>query len=166
MHAGPTPPRWLASVSWRPRSRTARSPRSSIRRDSDPGTGQPFTKNMINRIRYKYAISSCCPEGLPACAEGYRADGRCLSRVAAELLQVNVSTINAWCHSGVLDGIQADAPRPLVDQVDAGDHRPLAQAHASHLDAGIRPHERDRAQGRAGPPSPNPQPRCKEVQYE
>ena len=70
------------------------------------GTERCFTKSMIIWIRYKYKIPSCCPEGLSACAEGYRADGRCLSRVAAELLQVNVSTINAWCHSGVLDGIQ------------------------------------------------------------
>ena len=70
------------------------------------GTERCFTKSMIIWIRYKYKIPTCCPEGLSACAEGYRADGRCLSRVAAELLQVNVSTINAWCHSGVLDGIQ------------------------------------------------------------
>src|SRR3954467_8708685 len=27
-----------------------------------------------------------------------------------------------------------DTPRPLVDQVDAGDHRPVAQAHASLLE--------------------------------
>jgi hypothetical protein len=70
------------------------------------GTGRCFTKKMIIWIRYKYKIPSCCPEGLSACAEGYRADGRCLSRVAAEVLQVNVSTIKAWCHAGVLDGIE------------------------------------------------------------
>src|SRR5438874_9008821 len=28
----------------------------------------------------------------------------------------------------------SDVPRPLVDPVDARDHRPLAQAHASHVD--------------------------------
>src|SRR3954470_15597351 len=30
-----------------------------------------------------------------------------------------------------------DTPRPLVDQVDAGDHRPVAQAHASLLEPGF-----------------------------
>jgi hypothetical protein len=71
------------------------------------GTGRPFTTKTVKQLRYSYFIPSGCPEGPAACAEGYRADGRCPSRIAAELLRVNVSTINAWCQSGVLDGIQS-----------------------------------------------------------
>jgi hypothetical protein len=91
---------------------------------------------MIIWIRYKYKISSYCPEGLPACAEGYRADGRCLSRVAAELLQVNVSTINAWCHSGVLDGIQGIPHGPwwikLTPEIIARLRKPTRRTWSRH----------------------------------
>jgi DNA invertase Pin-like site-specific DNA recombinase len=71
------------------------------------GTGGCFTHNRVKQLRYIYSIPSGCPEGPSACAGGFRADGRCPSKTAADLLQVNVSTINAWCQSGVLDGIQA-----------------------------------------------------------
>jgi len=71
------------------------------------GTGGCFTQNRVKQLRHIYSIASGCPEGPSACAGGFRADGRCPSKTAADLLQVNVSTINAWCQSGVLDGIQA-----------------------------------------------------------
>jgi len=100
------------------------------------GTGRCFTKNMVVWIRYKYKISSGCPEGLSACAEGYRADGRCLSRVAAELLRVNVSTINAWCHSGVLDGIRGVPHGPwwikLTPEIIARLRKPARRSWTRH----------------------------------
>jgi DNA invertase Pin-like site-specific DNA recombinase len=70
------------------------------------GTRGSFTASKIQWIRYIHAIPSGCPEGPAACPDGYRGDGRCSARVAAELLNVNVSTIAAWCRSGRLDGIQ------------------------------------------------------------
>jgi DNA invertase Pin-like site-specific DNA recombinase len=70
------------------------------------GTGSRFTQNIVKQLRYMYSIVSLCPEGPVACAGGYRADGRCSSKTAAELLNVNVSTIAHWCESGTLDGIQ------------------------------------------------------------
>src|SRR5271157_6304108 len=58
-------------------------------------------------IRHVHSIPSGCPEGPAACKKGYRGDGRCTAQVAAERLNVTVSTIAAWCQSGRLDGIQA-----------------------------------------------------------
>jgi hypothetical protein len=71
------------------------------------GTGSRFTRSIIAQIRYSYSITSGCPEAPSACAGGYRADGRCTAETAAEMLNVNVSTIADWCHSGTLDGIQS-----------------------------------------------------------
>jgi hypothetical protein len=71
------------------------------------GTGCCFTRNRVKQLRYIYSIPSGCPEGPAACAGGFRSDGRCSSKTAAELLLVTVSTIKDWCQSGVLDGIQA-----------------------------------------------------------
>jgi hypothetical protein len=76
------------------------------------GTGHRFTTNIVKQLRYSYSIPSGCPDGPVASAEGYRADGRCSSKVAAELLKVNVSTIAAWCQSGILDGIQSGPHGP------------------------------------------------------
>jgi DNA invertase Pin-like site-specific DNA recombinase len=71
------------------------------------GTRCPFTADKVQWIRYIHAIPSGCPEGPAACPDGYRGDGRCTAQVAAERLNVNVSTIAAWCRSGRLDGLQA-----------------------------------------------------------
>jgi hypothetical protein len=71
------------------------------------GTGSRFTQNIVTQLRYSYSIMSYCPEAPAACTGGYRADGRCSAKTAAETLNVNVSTIADWCHSGTLDGIQS-----------------------------------------------------------
>jgi predicted site-specific integrase-resolvase len=44
-----------------------------------------------------------------ACPDGRRGDGRYSSRAAAELLNVDRSTIALWCRSGKLDAVQ-DVP--------------------------------------------------------
>jgi DNA invertase Pin-like site-specific DNA recombinase len=72
-----------------------------------PGLGGPFTADKVHWVRYVHAIPSGCPEGPAACPEGYRGDGRCTAQMAAERLNVNVSTIAAWCRSGRLDAVQA-----------------------------------------------------------
>jgi DNA invertase Pin-like site-specific DNA recombinase len=71
------------------------------------GTGSRFTRTIVSQLRYSYSIISGCPEAPAACAEGLRADGRCSAKTAGEMLNVNVSTIADWCHSGTLDGIQS-----------------------------------------------------------
>ncbi len=71
------------------------------------GTGSRFTRQIVAQLRYSYSITTFCPETPAACAEGYRADGRCSAKTAADLLNLNVSTIADWCQSGILDGIQS-----------------------------------------------------------
>jgi hypothetical protein len=76
------------------------------------GTGHRFTTNIVKQLRYSYSIPSGCPDRPIAPTQGHRADGRCSTKVAADLLQVNVSTIAAWCQSGILDGIQSGPHGP------------------------------------------------------
>jgi DNA invertase Pin-like site-specific DNA recombinase len=71
------------------------------------GRGGSFTANKVQWIRYVQGIRSGCPAAPAACARGQRGDGRCSAQVAAKTLNVDVSTIAAWCKSGRLDGIQA-----------------------------------------------------------
>ncbi len=71
------------------------------------GARGSFTANKVQWIRYKHSIPGGCPDGPAACRDGYRGDGRCSAQVAAERLNVTISTIAAWCQSGRLDGIQA-----------------------------------------------------------
>jgi len=96
------------------------------------GTGRQFTQNIVKQLRYTYSIVSGCPEGPAACAEGCRADGRCSSKAAAEILNVNVSTIADWCQSGILDGIQSAPHGPwwikLTTEIIAGLRKPTRRS--------------------------------------
>jgi DNA invertase Pin-like site-specific DNA recombinase len=76
------------------------------------GRGGSFTPNKVQWIRYVHEIRSGCPEGPAASTQGQRGDGRCSAQAAAKALNVNVSTIAAWCQSGRLDGIQAATHGP------------------------------------------------------
>ena len=76
------------------------------------GTGRRFTQNIVKQLRYTYSIVSGCPEGPAACAPDSRADGRCSAKIAAERLNVDVSTIADWCQSGILDGMQSGPHGP------------------------------------------------------
>jgi hypothetical protein len=71
------------------------------------GTGRPFTTNIVKQLRYSYSIPSGCPDRPASSGDGHRADGRCTASVAADMLNVTVSTIADWCQSGLLDGIQS-----------------------------------------------------------
>lgn len=71
-----------------------------------PGLGGTFTPGKVHWIRYAYQIASACPLAPGACPAGQRGDGRYSTRAAADLLNVNVSTIAAWCETGVLDSVQ------------------------------------------------------------
>ncbi|HMB91507.1 MAG TPA: recombinase family protein, partial [Rhodothermales bacterium] len=77
-----------------------------------PGMGGSFSKAKIQWIRYAYRIASACPQAPGQCTNGQRGDGRYSAKAAADLLNVNVSTISAWCHSGQLDGVQESAHGP------------------------------------------------------
>lgn len=76
------------------------------------GRGLPFTQSMVSWLRYAYRIPSACPQGPAACPTGQRGDGRYSARKAAELLNVNVSTVADWCKSDILDGIQEQPHGP------------------------------------------------------
>jgi len=76
------------------------------------GRGGSFTANKVQWVRYVHAIRSGCPEGPAACTQERRGDGRCSAQAAAQALNVDVSTIAAWCKSGRLDGIQASPHGP------------------------------------------------------
>jgi DNA invertase Pin-like site-specific DNA recombinase len=96
------------------------------------GTGCRFTQNIVKQLRYSYSIVSGCPEGPAACTGGYRADGRCSSKTAAEMLNVNVSTIADWCQSGTLDGIQSTPHGPwwikLTPELISGLRKPARRS--------------------------------------
>jgi hypothetical protein len=76
------------------------------------GAGGAFTVKKVQWLRWRYRIRSACPEGPTASGNGQRADGRYSARAAAALLNVDVSTIAAWCRSGQLDDIQTTAHGP------------------------------------------------------
>src|SRR6266550_7883625 len=56
--------------------------------------------------------SLACPEGPGFCPSGQRGDGRYSALAAAELLNVNVSTIADWCNSGRLESVRAGTHGP------------------------------------------------------
>ncbi len=72
-----------------------------------PGLGGTFTASKVQWLRFKHKIISACPRGPGACVGGQRGDGRYSVQSAAKLLNINISTVVAWCKSGKLDGIQS-----------------------------------------------------------
>jgi hypothetical protein len=107
------------------------------------GTGQRFTTNIVKQLRYSYSIPSGCPDRPAASTDGYRADGRCTARVAAELLNVTVSTIADWCQSGLLDGIRSTSHGPwwiqLTPEVTARLRKPTRRSWTRRSASGARP---------------------------
>jgi DNA invertase Pin-like site-specific DNA recombinase len=77
-----------------------------------PGLGGSFTASKIDWIRAAYDIPLDCPEGPGFCPSGQRGDGRYSALAAAELLNVNVSTIADWCNSGRLESVRAGTHGP------------------------------------------------------
>jgi DNA invertase Pin-like site-specific DNA recombinase len=103
------------------------------------GTGRPFTTNIVKQLRYSYSIPSGCPDGPTACAGVSRADGRYSAKAAAERLNVNVSTIAAWCQSGMLDGIQSGPHGPwwikLTPEIIAQLRKPTRRSWSRRSDS-------------------------------
>jgi hypothetical protein len=77
-----------------------------------PGLGGSFTASKVDWIRAAYDIPLDCPEGPGFCPSGQRGDGRYSALAAAELLNVNVSTIADWCNSGWLESVRAGTHGP------------------------------------------------------
>jgi DNA invertase Pin-like site-specific DNA recombinase len=77
-----------------------------------PGNSDVFTTSKIHWIRYANQIPTGCPEAPGACPTGQRGDGRYSTKAVAELLNVNVSTVSAWCDQGRLDCVRAKPRGP------------------------------------------------------
>jgi hypothetical protein len=77
-----------------------------------PGLGGSFTASKVEWIRAAYGIPLACPEGPGFCPTGQRGDGRYSALAAAELLNVNVSTIADWCNAGTLECVRAGTHGP------------------------------------------------------
>jgi hypothetical protein len=96
-----------------------------------PGASVTFTTTKSYWIRYAYGIASGCPQAPGACPGGRRGDGRYRAKAAAALLNVDVSTIADWCHSGRLEAIQTAPHRPrwiiLTPELIATRRRPCRQ---------------------------------------
>jgi hypothetical protein len=71
------------------------------------GMGGAFTGSKVEWIRHAYQIPLACPERPYIAATGQRGDGRYSALAAAELLNVNVSTIADWCNAGRLECVRA-----------------------------------------------------------
>jgi hypothetical protein len=101
-----------------------------------PGLGGRFTHTKVQWIRYAYNIPSGCPEGPGATVSGQRGDGRYSAQAAAELLNVNVSTIADWCESGKLDSLRARPHGPrwirLTPEIIATLRKPVQQRWKKH----------------------------------
>lgn len=76
------------------------------------GLGGSFTASKIDWIRAAYDIALDCPEGPGFCPSGQRGDGRYSALAAAELLNVNVSTIADWCNTGILESVRVGTRGP------------------------------------------------------
>jgi DNA invertase Pin-like site-specific DNA recombinase len=71
------------------------------------GMGGVLTTRKVGWIRHAYQIPLDCPERPQVAANGQRGDGRYSALAAAELLNVNVSTIADWCNAERLECIRA-----------------------------------------------------------
>lgn len=110
-----------------------------------PGLGGQFTDSKVKWIRYAYEIPLDCPQGPGVCPDGQRGDGRYSARAAAQLLNVNVSTIADWCTSGILDSVQDRPHTPrwiaLTPELIAQLRKPVSQhwKHSTKPDALAEP---------------------------
>ena len=93
------------------------------------GMGGSFTVSKIEWIRYAYHIPAGCPERPKAAPTGQRGDGRYSARAAAELLNVDVSTIADWCQAGILESVRSTTLGPrwitLTPEIIAALRKPV-----------------------------------------
>jgi DNA invertase Pin-like site-specific DNA recombinase len=108
-----------------------------------PGLGGSFTARKVEGIRAAYDIPLACPEGPAFCPTGQRGDGRYSARAAAQLLNVNVSTIADWCNVGLLESVRAHPHGPrwitLTPEIIAELRKPTQQHWKSRQTGQPRP---------------------------
>src|SRR5436309_844486 len=101
-----------------------------------PGGGGLFTAKKVQSLRYSYQIAMGCPQGPAACPTGQRGDGRYSARAAAQLLNVNISTIADWCQAGQLEYIQTVPHGPrwitLTPEIIAQLRKPVQKRWKHH----------------------------------
>jgi DNA invertase Pin-like site-specific DNA recombinase len=73
---------------------------------------RPFTQRRVWWLRHGNGIATGAALRPDAYPTGQRGDGRYSAGAAAELLNVDVSTIGHWCESGRLEAIQAKPHSP------------------------------------------------------
>ena len=102
-----------------------------------PGLGGTFSASKVQWIRYTYQIANNCPKAPGLCPTGQRGDGRYSARTAAQLLNVNVSTIADWCKAGILDHIQETPHGPrwisLTPEIIATLRKPIQRRWQKHI---------------------------------
>ena len=106
------------------------------------GMGGSFTVGKIEWIRYAYHIPAGCPERPKAAPTGQRGDGRYSARAAADLLNVDVSTIADWCKTGRLESVRSTSLGPrwitLTPEIIAELRKPIKrqwkQRHTRTID--------------------------------
>jgi len=92
---------------WSPTQTTAQIAALLNEEGERAGMGGSFTVSKVEWIRYAYHIPAGCPERPKAAPTGQRGDGRYSARAAADLLNVNVSTIADWCQAGILESVRS-----------------------------------------------------------
>jgi hypothetical protein len=99
-----------------------------------PGLGGRFTENKVQGLRWSYHLPK--QRSQEQAPNTPRADGRYSARAAAELLNVDVSTIADWCQSGKLEAIQEAAHCPrwitLTPETIAALRKPERQRKPRH----------------------------------
>jgi len=97
------------------------------------GMGGSFTASKIEWIRYAYHIPAGCPERHKATPTGQRGDGRYSARAAADLLNVDVSTIADWCKTGRLESVRSTPHGPrwitLTPEIITQLRKPIKRRH-------------------------------------
>ncbi|HEV8637888.1 MAG TPA: recombinase family protein [Chloroflexota bacterium] len=102
------------------------------------GTGGALTPSKVGWIRFRYGIATGCPESPAACASGLRRDGRYSAKAAAALLNVDVSTIAAWCRDGRLEAVRARPHGPRWIALDPARIAALRKPLKRRWSAGAR----------------------------
>jgi DNA invertase Pin-like site-specific DNA recombinase len=99
-----------------------------------PGLGGRFTENKVQGLRWSYGLPK--QRSQEQAPNAPRADGRYSARAAAQLLNVDVSTIADWCQSGKLEAIQEAAHCPrwttLTPEVIEALRKPERQCKPRH----------------------------------
>lgn len=76
------------------------------------GYGGEFTTSKVSWIRYAHQIPTGCRESPARSNDQPRGDGRYSAKAAANILNVDVSTIADWCSAGRLDSVRSTPTSP------------------------------------------------------